>query len=739
MKNITCVFLLSILLSFVLLFIGCSNKNFPLKTIKISFSSKLNISEESSTITSQNILIHGKSSDNRELYFTKSVSNNSHTEIEVSSGSWTFYAISWTATNSDESSLGSMGGTVRCSSAKNITITDSDNDMAMDLYLTKNDCSNSIFAPSDYFSVSTNNYFYPLRVITCYSVQQNQITADSLCNNPNGQTLNQGKGSIRSFRVVFPTTKNVTTKSLYNSTIAQWKASYNNVENYSYLLETNFKSKCFTISSDASTSYVDTDLKIPVGSIETTDSPFNPMIFAYTDSTCSSSYKIYKISDGLSDSSSSSNLVATKAPSTSSSSTGSSTFAKASVFISDNPTTSISNQAKILTFSISNQIGTSVINNDSHTVSLTMPAGTVLNSLTPTITVSDGAQVSPQSGVAQNFVGSVTYTVTAQDSSTQNWVVSVSRLAGQTSSFAGEDITFKMVYVPGGLSIKTGVNDDEGIATVTNAYWIAETAVTYELWYAVRTWGIANGYTFAFTGAEGSSGAHAAGNGAGSVPGANKKHPVTYVSWRDAMMWTNALTEWFNAKNGTSYSCVYYSDAAYTTPIRTVTSGAITRNTLGSQDAPYVKSTASGFRLHTSMEYELAARYKGSDTSNSAYEYPVGSSYWWTPGNYASGATANYNNADATGVVAWRTAGNSATHDVKGKTPNALGIYDMNGNAWQWCFEWYSDIVNERVIRGNGSDSAVAEFSVGSHSNYNSPNTTNWMDNYGFRFARSDL
>jgi hypothetical protein len=57
-------------------------------------------------------------------------------------------------------------------------------------------------------------------------------------------------------------------------------------------------------------------------------------------------------------------------------------------------------------------------------VSLTVPYGTSLTSLTPTIIIT-GASVSPASGAAQNFSSPVTYTVTAADASTKEYVVTV--------------------------------------------------------------------------------------------------------------------------------------------------------------------------------------------------------------------------------------------------------------------------------------------------------------------------
>jgi len=83
------------------------------------------------------------------------------------------------------------------------------------------------------------------------------------------------------------------------------------------------------------------------------------------------------------------------------------------------------NPAKAITaFTIPGQTGTTTISESDHTVSLTVSFGTVITSLIPTITIT-GASVSPLSGVAQNFTNPVTYTVTAADGSTQNYIVTV--------------------------------------------------------------------------------------------------------------------------------------------------------------------------------------------------------------------------------------------------------------------------------------------------------------------------
>ncbi|MCQ4863047.1 alpha-N-acetylglucosaminidase C-terminal domain-containing protein [Pseudoflavonifractor phocaeensis] len=79
----------------------------------------------------------------------------------------------------------------------------------------------------------------------------------------------------------------------------------------------------------------------------------------------------------------------------------------------------------VVSFTIPGQAGESVIDEAAHTVTVTMPAGTDLTALTPEITVSAGASVSPASGVEQDFTNGAAYTVTAEDGTSQTYTVSV--------------------------------------------------------------------------------------------------------------------------------------------------------------------------------------------------------------------------------------------------------------------------------------------------------------------------
>jgi hypothetical protein len=84
------------------------------------------------------------------------------------------------------------------------------------------------------------------------------------------------------------------------------------------------------------------------------------------------------------------------------------------------------NPSKAITgFSFTGLTAGESIDEDAKTISVLVPYGTPLSNLTPTITVSPDATVSPGSGQAQDFTDQVTYTVTAQDGSTVEYTVTV--------------------------------------------------------------------------------------------------------------------------------------------------------------------------------------------------------------------------------------------------------------------------------------------------------------------------
>jgi formylglycine-generating enzyme len=217
----------------------------------------------------------------------------------------------------------------------------------------------------------------------------------------------------------------------------------------------------------------------------------------------------------------------------------------------------------------------------------------------------------------------------------------------------------------------------------------------------------------------------------GTLPGLYADEPMVNMKWRDAVVWSNAYSQL------QGLTPVYYSDAGFTAPIKDARDGSYSGTvnvTPGSYDNPYVNWSANGYRLPTEGEWQYAARYINGIS--------------WLPYNYASGATADYNDTTATGMVAWCLF-NSGTmiQNVGTKNPNALDIYDMSGNAREWCWDWYVTYpaTSQADYKGPGSGtyrvSAGGDYYNSAYSaqvgfrGYSDPYL--WYVNYGFRLARS--
>jgi formylglycine-generating enzyme required for sulfatase activity len=217
-----------------------------------------------------------------------------------------------------------------------------------------------------------------------------------------------------------------------------------------------------------------------------------------------------------------------------------------------------------------------------------------------------------------------------------------------------------MVLIPAGpftMGDTFGEGDSSELPLHTNqisAFYIDKYEVTKALWDGVYEWAMTNGYSFE-----------------SRAQGRATDHPAHSMAWYDAVKWCNARSQ----KEGRTPA--YYTSAAQTTVYRS-----------GEADVQtdWVK-WSSGYRLPTEAEWEKAARggaaahrFPWSNTDNITHSMA----------NYDSNASSAYDTSSTRGYhPTFATGDYPYTSPVGYFAANGYGLYDMAGNVWEWCWDWY--------------------------------------------------
>ena len=188
------------------------------------------------------------------------------------------------------------------------------------------------------------------------------------------------------------------------------------------------------------------------------------------------------------------------------------------------------------------------------------------------------------------------------------------------------------------------------------------------------------------------------------------RRPVEQVSWYDAIVFANMLS----IKEGLSPA---YSIGGSANPADW---GAAPESSDPGWDAVEIIPDSSGYRLPTEAQWEYACRAGAEEAF--------------------SNRTNDWTDRAAVDPLGWFTFNSGCvTHEAGRKAANAWGLYDMHGNVWEWCWDWYGIYPDEAQTDPAGASSGFSRVLRGGCASYSAQSARSAFRNYAYPSKRLSL
>ena len=157
-----------------------------------------------------------------------------------------------------------------------------------------------------------------------------------------------------------------------------------------------------------------------------------------------------------------------------------------------------------------------------------------------------------------------------------------------------------------------------------------------------------------------------------------------------------------------------------------------------------IRGSSSGARWPASATVD-ASSFLGRLRAKTGLDFDLPTEAQWEYACRAGTTTTYYWGDSMDGAYAWYFSNSgSATYPVGTKLPNAWGLYDMSGNVWEWCRDWYGTLAygtdpegsasgSNRVRRGGSWRFSVADGCASSNRGDDTPSRQ--FDSNGFRLS----